>query len=165
MPYVAALSDDPCPTKRTRRPRSRATAATRAYSSSCSSRRSKARGCSWISARKSLPGTYSGVGSGDDTRLASQQHRLHFEVVVQHDEIRGTADVEAADVVSAEDSCRHRRRRSERELERHVEGVHVANCFDHRQHAARENSVRPSHGPVVEAELDAPEAVRLVAAA
>src|SRR3954468_14744307 len=105
MPYVAALSDAPCPTKRTRRPRSRATAATRAYSSSCSSRRSNARGCSWISARNSLPGIYSGVGSGEERPLASQQHRLHFEVVVQHDEIRGTADVEAADVVSSEDSC------------------------------------------------------------
>src|SRR3954470_22845499 len=117
MPYVAALSDEPCPTKRTRRPRSRATAATRAYSSSCSSRRSNAWGCSWISARKSLPGTCSGVGSGDDTSLASQQHRLHFEVVVQHDEVRRTADVEAADVVSSQDSCGHRRRRRERELE------------------------------------------------
>src|SRR4051794_18303052 len=158
MPYVAALSDEPCPTKRTRRPRSRATAATRAYSSSCSSSLSNARGCSWISARKSLPGTCSGVGSGDDTRLASDQHRLDFEVVVQHDEIRRTADLEAADVVSAQDSCRHGRRRSECELEGHVERVQVANCVDHRQDAAREDSIRPADGPVVEAELDAPEA-------
>src|SRR5213592_1360414 len=103
MPYVAALSDEPCPTKRTRRPRSRATVATRAYSSSCSSRRSNARGCSWISPRKSAPGTCSGAGSGDDTRLASDEYRLHFEVVVQHDEVCGTADAEAADVSSAED--------------------------------------------------------------
>src|SRR3954452_17694788 len=128
MPYVAALSDEPCPTKRTRRPRSRATAATRAYSSSCSSNRSNARGCSWISPRKSSPGTCSGVGSGDDTRLASEKHRLHFEVVVQHDEVRRTADAEAADVVSPQDLRRHRRRRGECELDRHPERVQVANC-------------------------------------
>src|SRR3954453_2298719 len=165
MPYVAALSDEPCPTKRTRRPRSRATAATRAYSSSCSSNRSSARGCSWISPRKSWPGTCSGGGPGDDTRLASEEHRLHFEVVVEYDEIRRAADGEAADVVPAQDLRGHRRRRGEGELERHPEPVQVANGVDHRQNAARENSVRPAHGAVVDAEVDAPHAVRLVAAA
>src|SRR6476469_5153522 len=141
MPYVAALSDEPWPTNRTRRPRSRATAATRAYSSSCSSRRSNARGCSRISPRKSSPGTCSGAGSGDDTRLASHEHRLDFEVVVQHDDVRATADADPADVGPAEDLRGHGRRRCERELERRTERVEVADGVDHRQDAAREDAV------------------------
>src|SRR6478735_10390277 len=164
MPYVAALSDEPWPTNRTRRPRSRATAATRAYSSSCSSRRSNARGCSRISPRKSSPGTCSGAGSGDDTRLASDEHGLDFEVVVEHDDVRAAADGDAADVAPAEDLRGHSRRCGEREVERGAERMKVADRVDHGQDAAREDAVGPAHGAVADAELDAAETVRLVAA-
>src|SRR2546423_9080133 len=101
MPYEAALSDDPCPTIRTSDDeRSRAAPATRATSGSYWRRRSSARGCSRISARKREPasGCGSGTGSGDDTGLTAEEDALDLEVVVEHDHVRPAADVEPARV-------------------------------------------------------------------
>src|SRR5919198_2487625 len=89
-PYAAALSDEPWPTIRTVvAPRSRAAAATRAYSASCSRSRARASGCSRISVRSFSPGTAgaAGMGSGDDTGLASDEDAVDLEVVVEDDDV------------------------------------------------------------------------------
>src|SRR4051812_49248605 len=89
MPKDAALSDEPCPTKRTRfAPRPRATAATRAYSRSCSSRPRSACGCPRISDRNCEPGSGGAVRrSGCDELIASDEHALDLEIVGEDDDV------------------------------------------------------------------------------
>src|SRR5205823_15024778 len=92
MPYEAALSDEPWPTSRTIvASRSRAAAATRANSRSCSSSPRSACGCSRISPRNWAPGWGGrpGSASAGDELIASDEHALDIEVVGQHDDVRG----------------------------------------------------------------------------
>src|ERR687887_880328 len=100
-PYAAALSDEPWPTMRTVvAPRSRAAAAIRAYSLSCSSSERSACGCSRISARRWAPGSAaraSAAGSGDDTRLPADEDALDLEVVVEHHHVGRQPGLEPPD--------------------------------------------------------------------
>src|SRR5207244_657987 len=163
-PYDAALSEEPWPTIRTRFvPRSRAVAATRANSSPCSSSPSSARGCSRISARNWLPSSPTGSrsrASSDDTRLASHEHALDLEAVAQDDKIGGEVDVEPPNRRETEHGGRDRRRGSDSVGEPDSEGMQVSDGVDHRQHAARQDAVRPAHGAVAHDHLEAAEAVR-----
>ena len=139
-----------------RRPRSRATAATRAYSSSCSSRRASARGCSRISPRKSSPGDV-------QRRRLRRRHAPRLRRAPSRP--RGCRRARrrprdrrrrAADVGPAEDAARARPSpRRARSSSGDPERVEVAHRVDHRQDAAGEDPVRPAHGAVADADLDA----------
>src|SRR5919198_2595637 len=147
-------------------PRSRAAAATRAYSLSCWSSERSAFGCSLISARSWAPGSTvraPGAGSGDDTRLPADEHAVDPEVVVEHDDVGRPARVEAPDRRDPDDAGRHRARCLERLRERNAERVEVPHRLDHRQHAPGEDAVRPADDAVPERHLEAAEAVRAVA--
>src|SRR6059058_242391 len=103
-------------------PRSRAAAATRAYSASCSRSRARASGCSRISARSFSPGSAgaAGTGSGDDTGLAADEDAVDLEVVVEHDDVGGQTGLEATDRREPDDLRRHGASRFERLGERHA---------------------------------------------
>src|SRR5918994_4108607 len=98
-PYDAALSDEPCATSRTSVRFVRlASAATSANSVSCASRRRSAAGCSRISSSSAAPGGSSATGSGSDKRLAPDEHAVDLEVVVEDDQVRARAALDATHV-------------------------------------------------------------------
>src|SRR5438093_1817224 len=95
--------------------RSRITAATRANCSDCSSSRSRAVGCSWISARKRSPaslgaGACAACASEGDTVRALDEDALELEVFGQNEDVRRQADGEPADAREAKDARGHLRR-------------------------------------------------------
>src|SRR6266545_4959245 len=169
---------------RTSEPRSRNIAPTRSYSDLASSRRLSAAGCSRISERKSSPllpaptpllpapakpapplsgGSVEPTPLCDDKCLASDEHTFDLERVVEDDDVRGKADVEPPGLGEVEHARRHTRGGRERLLERRAELGQVADRFEHRQHASRQQPLRRADGAVLDAELDAAEAVRAAA--
>src|SRR5262249_59092941 len=89
-------------------PRSRAVAATRAKSASCSSSARSACGCSRISARKTAPGGSATTVSGDDTGLAADADAFDLEVVVQDEQVGLGADLQPPELWPPEHASRHR---------------------------------------------------------
>ena len=120
MPYDAALSDEPCPTMRTSRKLALANDAprSRAISSSCSSRRRSAAGCSRISARKRRAGRHCRLSLRHVSRLRRRADDL--EVVVEDDEVRRPAHVDPAELRAPRTRAGTARGGLERPLERDV---------------------------------------------
>src|SRR5918994_5599280 len=104
-PYDAALSDEPCATSRTSVRFVRlASAATSANSVSCARRRRSAAGCSRISSSSAAPGVSGGTSSGSDKRFAPDEHTVHLEVVVEHDDVGAHAALDPPHLELADDS-------------------------------------------------------------
>src|SRR6266508_3513386 len=93
----------------------------------------------------------------------SDEHTFDLERVVEDDDVRGKADVEPPGLGEVEHARRHTRGGRERLLERRAELGQVADRFEHRQHASRQQPLRRADGAVLDAELDAAEAVRAAA--
>ena len=95
--------------------------------------------------------------------VASDEHPLDGEVVVEHDDVGRQPDAQAPDVRAPDHPRGHGRRRAERVRERHAERVQVPDRLDHRQRAAREHAVGAAGDAVAHVDLEAAQAVGAVA--
>src|SRR3954463_10914774 len=147
-----------------RAPRRCASAATRAYASSCSSSARSAAGGPRISDRKVAPPACGrGAASGNDTRLTPDADSVELEVVVEDDEVGGRADVEATEAGGAEHAGGDPGGGLNRLAQRDAELVQVPHRVDHRQRAAGEHVVHAAGDAVAYLDLGAGEQVRAVA--